>query len=275
MTKTKTDAPAADPVLGRYRQYAAVLTDTGTAIPKLLQEQRQLRQELGDLEITGADVQRTKERLDAVTGSLVSAARRRTAAAEGLLGMAGDLRTARGAAAQELAQVAQSVTNDFALRWSKACAELGRLVAEGGALGAALRTQIACPPPYIPTPSADGCRMQVSFVGHIPADAVTLPPSIRSITERIDQFDGAGALVSAIAQSRELDARYIALQRSRTGNMPVMSGLFTVIRRFDLWGAQFEPGQLVDQSLMGAGMMHRRWLARELLPAEGAAVAAA
>jgi hypothetical protein len=132
-TKTKTEAAPAD-VIGQFRQYQAVLSDSAVAIPKLLKQQRQLREELGRSEITGNDVQKTKERLDTIIGALASAARQRAAASDGLLALADELRQSRAAVSQELAQITQAVTNDFAMRWAQACAELGQLVAEAGAL---------------------------------------------------------------------------------------------------------------------------------------------
>jgi hypothetical protein len=259
----------------RFQRFAEVLAATGSSIPKLLGEQRQLRQELGGAELTGTDVQATKERLDAVSNALASAARQRVAASEGLLGMAGDLRAARASAAGELAAVARSALADFNAKWNRCCAELGRLVAEAGVLGAALRTQVATPPPYTAALSADGMRIQIIFAGPLEADNVGLPPEVAGITSRLDAADSALALVGAVGQTREWDQRYIALQRTRSAAMPVMSGIYTVVRAFDHLGTRYEVGQLVSTDIMSHGTLHRRWLARELRAVEDSATVAA
>ena len=57
--KKNSNEPAAaanDPVLTRYRQYAAIVTATGGSIPKLLAEERDLRAQLGEVEISGGDI---------------------------------------------------------------------------------------------------------------------------------------------------------------------------------------------------------------------------
>lgn len=274
MKKNNHETTAGDPAMAQFRRYQAALVDTGVRIPQLLQEQRSLRAELGQSEISGADVQEMKERLDAIAAGLESAGRQRGAASDGLLFLADGLREARAIAAQELAGVAQSTVGDFQVRWARAVAELSRLHAEAAMLSRALRTNVPTAPPYIASLSADGTRMQVVFSGHIETDAVHLPPQVAAITERIDQFDDAASLCAAVAQAREWDARYVAMQRTRSGSMPVMTGTYVVNKRFTHLGGEFQPGDLVDQSLMGAGVLHRRWQARELLPLETAATVA-
>jgi hypothetical protein len=273
-SKTRTNQPvdAADPVLGRYRQLAAVLADTAAAIPRLLSGQRELRAQVGRAEIEGGDAQR--ERLEAVNQQLASAARQRAAACDSVVALAGDLRAARAAAAQELAEIAQSVANDFALRWARATETLGNLIAESGVLAAALRTPIPCAAPYVPVLSPDGTKMLVSFAGHLRPDAVTLPPEVARITARLDQLDGALTTAAAVAQANELTERHRALCRVRR-SPERMDGLYAVLKDFDYLGTRFTRGMLIDRTVLPDGPLYRFQVGKDLRAVEDAATVAA
>jgi hypothetical protein len=274
MKKNNANEPTpADPVIAQFRRYQAVLADTAVAIPKLLDEQRQLRAELGRSEIAGGDVEAARERLDAIAAALASAARQRSAACDGLLAQADQLRAARTTAAEAVQQISRATIADFARRWAHAVGELSRLHSEAALLSQALHATVPTPPPYVAALSLDGTRMQVTFSGNV-LTGVSLPPELSAISERVDTVDSALALVAAVAQSRELDQRFITLQRARSGNMPTMTGTFLVVGAFELLGAHFEPGQLVSVDVMGAGLLHRFWTGRQVTPMEGAAVAA-
>jgi hypothetical protein len=264
---------AADPV-PRYRQYAEVLTATGSTIPRLLAERRELQSQLGRSEITGTDVQATKGRLTTITAALESAGRQRSAACDGLLALAGDLRAARAAAAGELQQIAQTTVADFHLRWARATETLGNLIAESGVLGAALRTPIPTPAPYIPVLSADGTRMLVSFAGHLLPDKVALPPQVAGITARLDALDAAATLAAGIAQSVELTQRHYALCRQRRAPER-MEGLFVVLKDFTYLGTEFKRGQLVDRCVLPDGALYRFQVGKDLRAVEDSTSVAA
>jgi hypothetical protein len=277
-TMKKSNNPqetTSDPLMTQFRHLQSVLADTGASIPRLLSEQRQLREELGSAEIEGTDIQRTKERLATVTAALASAARQRQAAGDGMLSLADGLRQERAAMEQELAAMAQAVVAEFNGRWSRACEELGRLHAEAALLSRALRANVVAVPPYTTSLSADGTRMNVVYSGLLEVDTVMVPPEVAAITSQADEVDAAMCLCAAVAQAKEWDQRYVAMQRTRSGNMPVMNGTYTVIKRFDHMGARFEPGMLVDQTLMGSGTLHRRWQGREIVPVDATVASAA
>jgi hypothetical protein len=267
-------APETDP-LARYRRYAEVLTGTGTAIPKLLAERVSLRQELGSAEISGNNIQGTKERLAAIHAALESAGRQRAAAVESLLGMGDELRQSRASAAQELAGIAQTALASFQMRWAKACSDLGCLVAEAETLGAALRCAVATPPPYVATLSADGMSMQVAYSGH--AELVPpplLPPEVLGVTHTLDEIDSALALIAGVGQAYELTERHRALcQQRRTPSR--MGGLFLVVKEFNYLGTQFTPGMLLDRTVLPDGVLYRFQLGRDLRAVEDAATVAA
>jgi hypothetical protein len=268
-----TERTSADSVLTRYQQYAAALVDTGTSIPQALSTERRLSAELGRAEIEGGDADELRRRLAAVVAEREAAARRRAGASEALLGMADDLRRERAVVAQGLAEIAQSAINDFGLRWARACSDLGRLVAEAGVLGAALRCTVATPPPYVATLSADGMRMLVSFAGHIQPDTVTLTPEVSAITARLDQFDAAGTLIAALGQAHELTERHHALCQQRRAPSR-LEGVFEVVKGFSYLGTQFTEGMLLDRSVLPDGALYRFQIGRNLRAVEGAAVAA-
>jgi hypothetical protein len=275
-SKTKTNAPVEDApsgAMGRFRQCAEVLSSTGTAIPQALEAERRLRAELGRAEIDGGDADELRRRLDVTTREREAHARRRASAAEALLALGDELRQSRAAAAGELAAVAKAAADDFQMRWSKACGELGALHSEALALAQALRTSVPTRPPYFAALSADGTKMQVTYSGSLQVDNVELPREISGITGRLDQIDAALALCAAAAQAKEWDSRYVALARQR-GGMPVTSGLFRVIRGFSFLGVEFPVGTLVNGDVMGSGLIDRYWKGRQLQPLESAAAAA-
>jgi hypothetical protein len=253
---------------------AAALAETGTSIPRLLREQRELRSQVGAAEVEGGDIQTLRGRLDGVSNALTGAARQRAAASDGLLAMAGDLRAARAVAAEALTKIAKAAVDDFGLRWARATQELGRLIAEAGALAAALRTPVSTPAPYIPVLSPDGTKMLVSYSGNLRPDVVSLAPEVAEITHRLDAIDGALALAGAIAQSRELDERHHALCRQRR-TVARMDGLYEAVKNFSYLGSEFARGMLIDRTVIPDGALYRCQVARELRAVEDSASAAA
>jgi hypothetical protein len=273
-TKSNPSEPApADPVLVRYRQYAEVLTGTGTAIPKLLAEQRTLQAQVGRAEIEGGDdLRQLRERLGDISDALASAARQRSAASDGLVSLGADLRAARADVAQELAEITHRTVTDFQKRWNQAVAELSRLHAEAGLLSRALRANVTAVPPYVATPSADGTRTLVTFNGHL-TDCVMLPPEVSAITARLDQLDAAGHLVAGLGQANELTTRHHVLcSQRRTPSR--MEGLFEVVKEFSYLGTQFTRGMLLDRTVLPDGVLYRFQLGRDLRAVEDSAVAA-
>jgi hypothetical protein len=187
--------------------------------------------------------------------------------------MGDELRQGRASAAQELAAVAQATVADFQMRWARACAQLGALVAEAGVLGAALRTQVRTPAPYSPALSPDGLSMRVVFSGSIQPDSVSLPPEVTGIIARLDQLDDAMALIAGLGQAAELTQRHRALCQQR--RVPSrMEGLYEVVRNFSYLGTEFARGMLVDRSVLPDGALYRFQLGRDLRVVEDAAQAA-
>jgi hypothetical protein len=267
------DEIGSDPLLARFAQYSQVLASTGVSIPKLLFERRELQSRLGSAEIEGgSDITTLRERADTLTAALVSAGRQRASACESLLSMADELRQSRAAEASQLSAIAQATLANFEMRWAHAVAELSRLHNEGALLGRLLRTSVPLPPPYIAAMSLDG-KPQVVFAGHAEDDAVSLPQEVQEVSAKLQVLDDALALVASVAQSLELNERYIALQRARNAT-PILSGVYVVSREFTHIGTRFEPGMLINQDIMPPGLISRYLTGRHLTPLEGARVAA-
>jgi len=272
--KTKNNEPAPDEtVIAQFRRYQGVLVDTAQAIPRLLAEQRDLRASLGKAEISGGDSQRLRERAATIDSALQSGARQRSAASESLLSMSNQLRAARADAEASLAEIAQSVVADFSVRWARAVAELSRLHAESAALGAILHRAVPTPVPYMATANVATGAPQVVFAGHHMDLTPSLPVEVQALSEKIAELDAAIGICASVAQSKEMDARHTALQRTRTG-MPTMTGAtYTVVKPFGHLGSTFPVGSLIDDAVMGPGSLYRHWLARELQPLEDALAA--
>ena len=88
-----------------------------------------------------------------------------------------------------------------------------------------------------------------------------MPASLQTISALIDRLDAALALASAIQESRKQDDRHrqLALERRAPADMP---GVFAALREISHWGASFQPGALIDSTVINVSMLYRFLVAR-------------
>jgi hypothetical protein len=242
---------AAEAVLGRFDQFHKVLVTTHAAIPGGLVSERELSAELGAAEVTGNGADQLRSRLRAVSTERESHARQRAAATSAVVALEPELSKARAEVATAEASFALSIAGQFLTRWRQTLAELAILKAEGEALAAALRTRI-------------DLRLElVAPSGATPP--VTLPPSVSMVTVVLDRLDGALARCGAIRQAKEADLRHYRLAANR-GLVGQQVGVYRVLQKFlcSEDGLPFEPGTLIDRTLMTDGGLYRCQLARHV-----------
>ena len=96
--------------------------------------------------------------------------------------------------------------------------------------------------------------------------AVTVDAAAVALGAKLDQLDGALTLVNAIRQSQTFDSHHHRIGLLR-GASTEFSGTYRVIAAFRNLtdGLNFEPGALIDSTLVGPGMMHRLQTGRRLI----------
>jgi hypothetical protein len=132
------------------------------------------------------------------------------------------------------------------------------LHAEAAALTAALRSPVSCPPPYVAETNLVNGRSAVRFSLPLDPQPVTLPPALSQLAGALDRLDTALSMIGGIKQSRQLDERsfQLCLKRGLPTSTP---GLFRVVQRFSclIDNLSFEPGVVIDASLVGNGNLQR------------------
>ena len=249
--KTVTQAAEAD-VMTRFAQLREILAETHAQIPQLLARQRDADRELG----LNESAELRKELAHLVT-ERENAARRRMAAIAAIAELEGPLQAERAAVEAERQRYAVEAVNAFQERYSAIVGALQELWEEGRALGMALRCVVEMPmPTYVQTSPVDGIARAMPVRADV---AVTVDDEAARLGAKVDQVDGALALVAAIKQSHDLDLRHHRLDLLRGAGGGEFGGLYRVLRVFrsQTDGLKFEVGQLIDGSLIGSGMAHR------------------
>jgi hypothetical protein len=270
---TKTDRPAAMPaadagVMGEFDRLREILARTHTEIPQLLARQRTMERALG-LNETEA----LRKELQGVAAERESAARRRAAAIQAVLDLDAPLQAERAGLERSRQQYATHALAQFRERYSACVADLQALWEAGRALGLALRCEVPMPLPTKVVTSLDGVARGVP----VRADVVgVVDDEAAQLGAKLDLLDGALAMVNAIRQSQTFDQHHHRLGLLR-GAGAEHSGVYRVLQPFQCLtdGLEFLPGQLVDSSLIGAGMAHRLQVGRRHIEPAGLQTSAA
>jgi hypothetical protein len=139
---------------------------------------------------------------------------------------------------------------------------------EGRALAATLRTEVPMPLPVrLTTSPIDGTSRAVPVRADV---AVAVDAEAGRLGAQLDKLDSALALCAAIRQGAELEARHHRLSMDR-GTAGEHTGLYKVMLAFRCQtdGLEFQPGELVDSTLIGSGMMHRLMMGRRFIQPVG------
>jgi hypothetical protein len=254
----------AEIVLARHDKLASVLAETGASISASLAQERELTGRLGQAEITGDGVAALRTELSTIVERRQADVRRRQASASGLLGLGTELARARSEVDKARSEYAGTVVAGFESRWARACQELAVLQAEAQQLTTALRCLVTCQLPFVAALNVVRDRPEVRYTGK-PAAPPPLPAPVATVTGALDRLDSARALVGAVQQSIDQDARHHALARHRTGMADQMTGVFVVTKAFEHLGSQFLPGALVTRAIVSDGALFRLQLARCVL----------
>jgi hypothetical protein len=257
-------APAAEDVMAQFNRLKSALAQTHTEIPNLLAAERSIDYELGLSEARGDDADGLKSQLDETERQRQAAIRKRSACVDAILGMEAALQAERVAAEARRQAHAVEAVKAFTERYNAAVANLQALWEEGRLLGETLRTTVPMPLPVrITTHPVDGTARAQPIRADI---AVTLDVATAKMAARSDALDGALAMIGAIRQSKEIDARHYRLSQER-GTASELSGTFRVMLQFRclLDGLDFMPGELVDHTLIGHGNLQRLTVGRRFV----------
>ncbi len=240
-------------VMARFSQLRTVLEATHTQIPQLLARERTIGRALGL-----AETEAVKEQLAGVVAERESAARRRAAAIGAILDLDAALQSERAGLERSRQQYATHALAQFRERYSACVADLQALWETGRALGLALRCEVSMPLPVKLVESArDGGALRAV---PIRADvAGVADDEAARLGAQLDQVDGALAAVAAIRQSPNLRPHHHRLGLLRGDGAPSPAACFasSITFRNLSDGLEFQPGQLIDESLIGSGMRHR------------------
>jgi hypothetical protein len=276
-TKTKTSAPEAVPgaeVLAAYGQLADALHETSASIPADLAEEARLYADLGAAEVADDDVTQLRSKLDAVRARRETAVRRRAAASDGLAKMEGELLAARRAADEARGRLAGEAVRQLQDEWTQTVERLAEIHGRVQAFQQVMHTQVRLAAPYKAVADLMTGQPALQFTAAAASAPAALPPSLQGLTDLIGKLDIAGGLASAIRQAREADQRHYRLcaERRMNASMPAM---YTVTKPIGFLGASFEPGCLVDSSLINVGTLHRFLSGRYITEAASQPAAAA
>ncbi len=275
MTKTtKAERPAVMPagdagVMGEFSRLRTVLETTHSQIPQLLARERAVSHELGLTE-----TEALRNQLADVTREREAAVRRRMSAVGALTELEGPLQAERLALEAQRQAYAAEAVRAFEARYAAAVSELQACWETGRALGMALRCEVRMPLPVTLRESpVDGVSrampVRADVAGVVDAEAAKLGA-------KLDLVDGALAMVAAIRQSALFDQQSHRLGLLRNTAQPA-SGVYRVLQPFRnlVDGLEFQPGQLVDSSLIGSSMMSRLQVGRRHIEPVGLQTSAA
>jgi hypothetical protein len=236
-------------ILATFDRHTAALAATHKSIPALLADEYRLSRDVG------ADV---ATKLAAVAAKREAESRRRAAAVDGVLAAEAVLAGVADVVARRQRELAATVVTEFSIRWHAACGALDVLRVEAAALAAALACDVPTPPPFQIVHSVAHDRPEIRPRPLAPADpvAVALPPELVRIKAVADRLHKARGLCSSVQQCREWDSRHYSLAQSR-GEPTEYRGTYAVRLPFNcpMDGLPFEPGMLVDRSLLSDGFL--------------------
>jgi hypothetical protein len=235
----------------------------------LLAAERSIGHELGLAEARGDDSDDSDElkaQLDETQRQRQAAIRRRVASTDAIVALEPALHERR--------EHAIEAVKAFEIRYNATIQTLQSLWSEAAALSRALKVEISTPLPVkVSTSPIDGTTRAVPVRSS--GTIAPLDPATAKLGERADALDGALAMIGAVKQSKEIDARYYRLSQDR-GMSGEHNDVYRVLLTFRSWdGMEFSPGQLVDAGFVGDGMLARLMMGRrQVEPVELGAKAA-
>jgi hypothetical protein len=250
-------------VLAEFARLREVLATTHTAIPQLLARQRTISRALGLNE-----TEELRRQLADVVAERESAVRRRSASIAAIVELEPALQTERAAVEQQQREHAVEAVRAFQARYEACVGQLQALWEEGRVLASALRSEVPMPLPVrVVTSPVDAVARAQPILADV---AVTVDAEAGKLGSMIDQLDAALGLCNAIRQSADWEARAHRLAVDR-GAASGHTGVYRVMLTFrsQVDGLEFEPGTLVDHSLIGSGMMHRLMTGRRYIAPVG------
>lgn len=259
--KPTTNAPPA--VLVQFDRLRAILAETHSQIPALLQRQRDLDRAAGLNESA-----ESRAKIADVVQQRQAATRRRGATIASIMDMEPVLQAEREALEAARREYAGQAVQAFQERYSAAVGELQALWEEGRVLAATLRCAVPMPMPTTVVVSVvDGIGRSTPILADV---TVTVDAGAATLGAALDRLDEALSLCNAIRQGAEQEARHHQLAVNR-GTASEYSGVYKVLEPFrsQLDGLEFAPGELVDSSLLGAGMMSRLQTGRRYIAPVG------
>jgi hypothetical protein len=255
-------------VMEEFSRLRAVLETTHAQIPQMLARQRTLERALGL-----AETESVKEQLADVVAEREAASRRRAAAIGSILDLDAALQSERAGLERQRQAFATHALAEFRARYSACVSDLQALWETARALGLALRCEVPTPLPVrVRESPVDGVSrampIRADVAGVVDAEAAALG-------QQLDQIDGALAMVAAVRQSQVFDQSHHRLGLLRGTAQPA-SGVYRVIQPFRnlVDGCEFLPGQLIDSSLIGSGMLHRLMAGKRHIEPAGLSAAA-
>ena len=257
--------PAEADALTRFDQLHSTLSATHEEIPQLLAGAMTLRRQLGLAEAEGRDASALRESLAEAEGGRESAARKRAACIDAIMQLEPALQSERAGVEKRRQAYATHALAQFRERYDGLVSELQGLWETGRALGIALRCEVPMPLPVkLMTSPVDGVARAMPVRS---GDAPPLDEEAQQLGEALDRVDGALSLCNAIRQSAVLEDRHSRLATSRSMGAGEYGGLYKVLAPFQCQvdGLEFLPGQLLDGSLISAGMAHRLMAGRRYI----------
>lgn len=272
---------AAERVLGEQDKLHATLQRTHVRIPELLARKMTVQAELGRAEIEGKDTSAIREQRLTVESERLSAVSQREGSITALLAQEPELTAARVAVEQARAPYVAAAVSDFQRRYQLAIASVQTMWAEADALGAALRTKVDAELPIKisggPVPTVCGTGFPVCDpirVERIAGPDTAPPPAIDALAARIgatlDRLDGALNFAAGIRSALRMQSQ-LAMRASTRGFDPSPSAVYVVAERFvsHFDNLSFEPGTLVDVSLLGLVTLQRLTSTKKLRLVQG------
>ncbi len=251
--------PTADVgVMAEFSRLRATLSETHRQIPQLLQRQRDLERELGASESV-----ELKAQLADTLAERQAAVRKRASAIAAVMELESALLAERGAVEQQ--RQAYAVRGGQRIRPAMAAGlqRFGRVARrglweEGRVLGETLKVQV---PSALPTKAVlplDGSVKAVRPLASEPVTAAVLPAHLSELGQQLDRLDAALNMCNSIRADAELETRHHRLATDR-GTAAEFTGVFKVLAPFACMtdGLMFLPGDLIDSSLIGSGMLRR------------------
>jgi hypothetical protein len=276
----------AERVLGERDKLHGTLQRTHVRIPELLARKMTVQAELGRAEIEGKDTSAIREQRLTVESERLSAVAQREGSIGALLSQEPELTAARDTLNTARQPYIAGIVNAFSERYAAAVRQLQMLWQESDALAAALRSDVPAP---LPVKVSGGPKFTPMGIGCPEFDPIKVerdlgpdasPPPIDATAARIgatlDRLDGAFNFAAGIRSALRMQSQ-LSMRTTSRGFDPSPSAVYIVaesfVSHFD--NLSFEPGTLVDVSLLGLVTLQRLTSTKKLRLVQGETRAAA